>query len=189
MEVDGSITPQEEQELYSYYGLGGHGTETQREHDRTGVDAGADRGVRQDKRDHGVKKGKRDHDKDGDATITRSEEELKVGTKMQAVGKARLRKYVVTENVTTIVPVEREVVRLEREPIGPGDKTADADLGDDDVEITLSEEVPVVTKKRVAKEKVRLAKDTVTEEVQVSEEVKKEQIDTDIDEGQGCNAR
>lgn len=49
--------------------------------------------------------------------MTRSEEQLRVGTEKQATGRARLRKYVVTENVTTTVPVQREEVRLEREPI------------------------------------------------------------------------
>ncbi|MEU2350820.1 DUF2382 domain-containing protein, partial [Modestobacter sp. NPDC013298] len=36
---------------------------------------------------------------------------------VEAVVDARLRKYVVTEDVTTTVPVSHEEVRIEREPI------------------------------------------------------------------------
>ena len=49
--------------------------------------------------------------------MTRSEEELTVGTRQREAGRARLRKYVVTEMVTKTVPVKREEVRIEREPI------------------------------------------------------------------------
>ena len=49
--------------------------------------------------------------------MTRSEERLNVGTERQATGRVRLRKYVTTENVTQTVPVQREEVRIEREPI------------------------------------------------------------------------
>jgi stress response protein YsnF len=43
----------------------------------------------------------------------------------------------------------------------------------------LREEEPVVEKRAVPKERVRLDKDTVTEERQVAEEVRKEQIEVD----------
>src|ERR1051326_3007528 len=52
-----------------------------------------------------------------DDAMTRSEERLNVGTESVEAGRARLRKYVVTENVTQTVPVSHEEVRLEREPI------------------------------------------------------------------------
>jgi stress response protein YsnF len=48
---------------------------------------------------------------------TRSEEELHVGTRApRARPGARLKTYVVTEEVTKTVPVQREAVRVEREP-------------------------------------------------------------------------
>ncbi len=53
--------------------------------------------------------------RDDDGAMTRSEERLNVGRESQAVGRARLRKYITTENVTTTVPVER--VRLERDTV------------------------------------------------------------------------
>ena len=49
--------------------------------------------------------------------MTRSEEELLVGKARQETARVRLRKYVVTEQVQTTVPVQREEVRVEREPI------------------------------------------------------------------------
>src|SRR5947209_14760145 len=52
-----------------------------------------------------------------DEAMTRSEEELRVGKTTQESGRARLRKYVETEHVQTTVPVQREQVRVEREPI------------------------------------------------------------------------
>jgi uncharacterized protein (TIGR02271 family) len=121
-----------------------------------------------------------------DDAMTRSEERLNVGTEKQATGRVRLRKYVTTENVTRTIPVEREEVRLEREPItdeNRGAAMAGPDLSDEEHEVTLHEERPVVDKETVPVERVRLDKDTVTEDVTVNEEVRKERIETDgIDE-------
>jgi uncharacterized protein (TIGR02271 family) len=117
-----------------------------------------------------------------DDAMTRSEERLNVGTEKQATGRVRLRKYVTTENVTRTIPVEREEVRLEREPItdeNRGAAMAGPDLSDEEHEVTLHEERPVVDKETVPVERVRLDKDTVTEDVTVNEEVRKERIETD----------
>lgn len=51
-----------------------------------------------------------------DDAMTRSEEELVVGTRRKVRGRARLKKYVVTEHVQRTVPVKREEVRVEYEP-------------------------------------------------------------------------
>ena len=122
--------------------------------------------------------------------MTRSEEELNVGTTQRESGRVRLRKYIVTEDVQTTVPVSREEVRIEREPItdaNVGDATSGPDISDEEHEVTLHTEEPVVEKRVVPKERVRLDKDTVTEERQVSESVSKEQIevDGDVDEDAG----
>jgi hypothetical protein len=53
---------------------------------------------------------------DAPAEMVRSEEELTVGTRRRVRGKARLKKYVVTEHVQRTVPVQREEVRVEYEP-------------------------------------------------------------------------
>lgn len=118
---------------------------------------------------------------DGDA-MTRSEERLNVGTERQAAGRARLRKYVVTENVTRTVPVQREEVRLEREPITEGNRgeaLRGPDISEAEHEVVLHEERPVVAKEAVPVERVRLDTETVTDEVTVDEQVRKERIETD----------
>ena len=51
-----------------------------------------------------------------DDAMTRSEEELRVGKASRESGRARLRNYVVTEQVQQTVPMQREEVRIEREP-------------------------------------------------------------------------
>jgi len=123
--------------------------------------------------------------RDEAGSMTRSEEQVNIGTERQATGKVRLRKYVVTENVTKTVPVSREEVRVEREPITEADRATGGttpQLGDDEQEVTLHEETPVVEKRTVPVEKVRLEKDQITDEETVNAEVRKEQIDTETDD-------
>lgn len=117
---------------------------------------------------------------DPDEAMTRSEEELHVGTARQERGRARLRKHVVTEQVQQTVPVRREEVRVEREPITDEniDQALDGpEISEDEHEVVLHEEQPVVEKRTVPKERVRLNKDTVTEEHEVAEDVRKERIE------------
>ena len=166
---DGQLSQDEESRLYEHYGL------SYSEHrSDSGLPAG----------NGGGQVG---HDTSGpttDEAMTRSEEELRVGTAERERGRARLRKYVVTEQVTQTVPVRREEVRLEREPITDGnvDQALEGpEISEEEHEVVLHEEQPVVEKKVVPKERVRLDKDTVTEEQQVSEEVRKEQIEADGD--------
>jgi uncharacterized protein (TIGR02271 family) len=122
-----------------------------------------------------------------DDAMTRSEEELRVGTQTREAGRARLRKYVTTETQQVTVPVQREEVRVEREPIT--DANLDAATGgpaisEEEHEVTLHEEEVMVDKRAVPKERVRLDTETVTEERQVSDEVRKEQIQVDADPDQ-----
>jgi uncharacterized protein (TIGR02271 family) len=119
-----------------------------------------------------------------DDAMTRSEEELRVGKTSRESGRARLRKYVVTEQVEQTVPVQREEVRLEREPITDANVGAAHDgpaISEEEHEVTLHEEEVVVEKRAVPKERVRLDKDTVTEDQTVSEQVRKEQIEAEGD--------
>ncbi|WP_345418486.1 YsnF/AvaK domain-containing protein [Pseudonocardia xishanensis] len=113
--------------------------------------------------------------------LTRSEERLHVGTETTEAGRARLRKYVVTENVTLTVPVSHEEVRIEREPITDtniGDAVDGPSISEEEHEVTLHAERPVTETEAVPVERVRIGKETVTEQEQVSGEVRKEQIDT-----------
>jgi uncharacterized protein (TIGR02271 family) len=120
----------------------------------------------------------------GEDAMTRSEEELHVGTEARERERVRLRKYVVTEEVQKTVPVQREEVRVEREPITDANveaATSGPDITESEHEVTLHEEEPVVEKRTVPKERVRLEKDTVTDEHEVSEQVRKERIETKRD--------
>jgi uncharacterized protein (TIGR02271 family) len=114
--------------------------------------------------------------------MTRSEERLVAGTQTEQVGRAKLRKYVVTEQQQVSVPVSREEVRLEREPITDAnvDKAMDGPaLSEEEHEVTLHAERPVVEKETVPVERVRLDKETVTDTRTVGDEVRKEQIELD----------
>lgn len=119
-----------------------------------------------------------------DDAMTRSEEELQVSKQSHEAGRVRLRKYVVTEEETRTVPVTKEKVRIEREPItdaNVGDATSGPEISEDEHEMILHEEEPVISTKAVPKERVRLDKETETEERQVSGEVRKERIEAEGD--------
>jgi uncharacterized protein (TIGR02271 family) len=123
-----------------------------------------------------------------DDAMTRSEEELRVGTAERERGRVRLRKYVTTEHVEQTVPVQRERVRVEREPITDANlnaATSGPDISEADHEVVLREEELVVEKRVVPRERVRLDKETVTDEERVAEELRKEQIDLDDEDTTG----
>jgi uncharacterized protein (TIGR02271 family) len=171
IDTDGHLSPEEEQELYRYYGMGA-GTQTAG-YETTGTET----------------RGTVGHDTSGPTTddaMTLSEERLNVGTRSEEVGRARLRKYVVTENVTESVPVTREEVRLEREPITDaniGNALDGPAISEEEHEVTLHAERAVVEKEAVPVERVRLDKTAVPEQEQVSEGLRKEEIEVEgVDE-------
>jgi uncharacterized protein (TIGR02271 family) len=178
MRADGSLSQDDEAELYRHYGL-----DYSEHRSDSGLPAGTGRDADADRDSVG-------RDTSGpttDEAMTRSEEELRVGTQTRERGRARLRKYVVTETQQVTVPVQREEVRVEREPITDANldaATSGPAISEEEHEVTLHEETPVVDKRAVPKERVRLDTDTVTEERQVAEEVRKEQIEVDDDQDQ-----
>jgi len=185
-EADGELSQDEESALYRHYGL-----EYTEAHSDSGLADGEDsdrvpsQSARSDDPTADGTRGVVGNDVSGpetDEAMTRSEEELRVGTERRQTGTARLRKYVVTENVTQTVPVRREEVRLEREPITDAniDDAMDGPaISDEEHEVVLHEEQPVVDKRVVPKERVRLDKEAVAEDAQVSEEIRKERIEAD----------
>jgi uncharacterized protein (TIGR02271 family) len=181
VDADGHLEPTEEDRLYAHYQLSDGGVSYSDA--TTGRDAGTAATTTTDGYDGGVAGSATGRaESSTDDAMTRSEERLNVGTEKQATGRVRLRKYVTTENVTQTVPVQREEVRLEREPIteaNRGDATSGPDLSEREHEVVLHEERPVVEKETVPVERVRLGKETVTDDVTVNEEVRKEEIDTD----------
>jgi uncharacterized protein (TIGR02271 family) len=116
--------------------------------------------------------------------LTRSEEELEVDTKQVPRGQAGVRKRVVTEQQHRTVPVEREELRVQREPIQAGEGDGDAELSADERTIELREEQPVVDKRVVPKERVRIGKEVVRDHEQVSAPVRKEQVEVKQPDGE-----
>jgi uncharacterized protein (TIGR02271 family) len=174
VDVDQHLSEAEEQQLWRHYGLD---YDTTDRHVATGRDA--------------TSRGRVGRDTSGPTTddaMTRSEEELRVGTAQRERGRVRLRKYVTTEHVQQTVPVRREKARLEREPITDaniGAATSGPDISEEEHEVVLREEEPVVEKRVVPRERVRLDKDTVTGEERVAEQVRKEQIEVQDENGTG----
>jgi len=109
--------------------------------------------------------------------LTRSEEQLRVGTQRVEAGRAGIRKFVVTEQQTVTVPVSHDEVRVVREPLQPGDSVDGATIGEDSIDVALMQDEVRVDKQVVGVEKVRLATETVTEQQEVSEAVRKEQVE------------
>jgi uncharacterized protein (TIGR02271 family) len=191
MEADGQLSQDEEAELYRHYGL-----DYSEHRSDSGLPAGiAGQGIdSRDRNGDGIYDDVQDsavgRDTSGPTTddaMTRSEEELRVGTESRERGRARLRKHVTTEQQTVTVPVQREEVRVEREPITDANldaATSGPAISEEEHEVTLREEEVVVDKRAVPKERVRLDTETVTDERQISEEVRKEHIEVDGDQDQ-----
>jgi stress response protein YsnF len=122
----------------------------------------------------------------GQGAMTRSEEELRVGTEARETGRARLRKYVTTEEESKTVPLRREEARVEREPVSDAnveEAMSGPDISEAEHEVILHTEEPVVEKRVEPKERVRLEKDVHTEQETVSDELRKEHIEPEDDAG------
>ena len=186
IDPDGRLSQSEERQLYTHYGRqyqeysgpGGSGIL-----DGDSVDERRDTvDGRRDTRDERGGPGRDVSGANTDEAMTRSEEELRVGTAEREAGRVRLKKYVVEDEVTKTVPVRREQVRVEREPItdaNRGDALDGPAISEEEHEVVLHEEEVVAEKRAVPKERVRLEKDVETDEETVSETVRSERIDVD----------
>lgn len=155
-EADGALSPAEEAHLYQYYGLAEPAPKAASRQQSSGDDA-----------------------------MTRSEEELRVGTATEQRGHARLRKWVETEHVSKTMPVSHDEVRVVREPITAENRDAAMSgpgITENVHEMTLSEEHLVVGKQTIPKERVRLEKETVTEQRSVEADLRKEHIELEGDQ-------
>jgi len=164
-DADQHLDESEEAELYRYYSL---------DYSRT-PDAGF------------AETGQVGHDTSGPSTddaMTRSEERLNVDKQSQEAGRVRLRKWVETEDVNVTVPVTKEKAVIEREPVTDAnvDQAVDGpEISDEEHEIVLNEERVTVDKTVEPVERVRLGKEQVTEQENVTGEVRKEQIEVEGD--------
>ncbi len=201
VEADEELTAPEEERLFQHYSLAGGTAPTPaaaaapaagvqavpRGTDSKDVDGD---GVYDDVQDTAV--GRDTSGLTTDDAMTRSEERLRVGTETVESGRARLRKRIVTEQATATVPVSQERATVTREPITEANMPKAMDgpaISEEEHEVVLQKDVPVVAKEAVPVERVQLATDTVTEQQTVSEQVRKEQIDTDLGDVQPGNNR
>lgn len=115
--------------------------------------------------------------------ITRSEEQMRIGTERHESGRVRVRKWVETEMVEQTIPVSHEEIRIDREPIVGGEPSSGASLSEDEQEIILYEERPVVTKETVPVERIRIRTDRVQDEQTVRGEIRKERVEVTRDDG------
>lgn len=156
------ISQETEAQLYAHYGL---------EYSHAPSDTGLPQGAPGGMADREVVA------TEGD--IVRTEEELRVGKREAEVGRARVRKWVETEPVEADVELQRETARVTREPIDQ--PVSGAELGEQEVEVPLRQEEPVVQKEAIAKERIGLEKDVETETQTVSDEVRKERVEVEGD--------
>jgi uncharacterized protein (TIGR02271 family) len=191
----GRLTEAEEQDLYEHYNLA-YTTEGSTFADTTGAGTGTgtgtDRAQSTGRTGSGYTGTTNENSTSGydtsgtstDSAMTRSEEQLNVGTERVQTGKARLRKWIETENVQVDVPIRTEKAVLVTEPVtdaNRGDALDGPEISEDEHEVVLNTERPVVAKETVAKERVRL--DTQVEESTetVNDEVRKERIELEDD--------
>jgi uncharacterized protein (TIGR02271 family) len=195
---DEEITPEFEQEVYSHFGLrreegtgetGGYGpyygaqTDERAGEHHPGVAMGDIDRERGEFREHapeaeGVAEPGDDLEDEDELRVQRTEEELVAGTREREAGSVGVRKRVRTERERLTVPKRREEVHVERVPV-EGREATEADIGDDEVMMPVTEEEVVVEKRPVVKEEIRVRKDVAQDEEVVEEDVRREEVDVE----------
>ena len=120
-----------------------------------------------------------------DDAITRLEEHLDIDVREEQVGRARVRKEVDLQSLTK--RVDRLVEQADTERVPVADPAADSGevetLEDGSLSIPALEEELVVTKRWVVRERVIVRKTTVTEQHEITADLRRERIAIDADEG------
>jgi uncharacterized protein (TIGR02271 family) len=190
---DGDITPDYEERVYSHYGLqraqtngdrGGYGEYYGDEPGHVGpgmwegdTETGKFRGHSED--DEGVNQsGTDDLEDEDELRVQRTEEELRAGTREREAGALNVRKRVRTDREQLRVPTRHEEISVERVPV-EGREASEAEIGEDEVVMPVTEEEVVTEKRPVVKEEIRVRKDAVQDEEVVEEDVRKEEVDVE----------
>jgi uncharacterized protein (TIGR02271 family) len=199
---DREITPEYENEVRSYYGLGviessgsygdyegeetnGHSGAGTTDSTTAGtVGSGMSMGDTEtgefrehDRNQEGLSQPGSDLEDEDELRVQRSEEELRAGTREREAGAMKVRKRVRTDREQIEVPTKHEEVTVERVPV-EGEAT-EAQIGEDEVTVPVTEEEVVVDKRAVAKEEIRIRKDVVEDTEVVEEDVRREEIDVE----------
>jgi uncharacterized protein (TIGR02271 family) len=169
---DDELSPEQEDEIYSYYGEGRSTSESP-----SGLPADAGTGFSSSTTGT---VGRTDYTTDNatdDQSVILHEEELEVGKRQVEAGRVRLRKVVNTEHQEVPVELRREEVQIERVPAtGSAGDTA---FQEQEIDVPLTREEAVVGKESHATEQVRLNKSVSTETENVGGEVRREDVETD----------
>ena len=199
---DREITPEYEEQVRTYYGLGSVTATEERgsyeAYSSSSSSSGSESGVvgsgmtmgdteSGEFREHGLdEEGVSDQsgsdlEDEDELRVQRSEEELRAGTREREAGALNVRKRVVTDRRSIEVPTRREEVTVDRVPVEG--EASEAQIGDEEVRVPVTEEEVVVEKRPVAKEEVRIRKDVVEDTEVVEEDVRKEEVDVDDQSG------
>ena len=122
---------------------------------------------------------------DNELRVQRTEEELAAGTREREAGEVRVKKNVRTDRESVAVPTRHEEVSVERVPLSG--ETSEAEIGEDEVQVPVTEEEVVVSKRPVVKEEVRIRKDVVEDTQIVEEDVRREEIDVEDETTRGLS--
>ena len=174
---DRDITPEFENEGYSYYGLQRSSATEERRATYGAYHGGRTAGSATGALTSGAADRVGGLAEEDEVRVRRVEEELVARTREREVGAVRVRKRVVTEHRRMEVPIRREEVVVERVPVEG--EASEARIGDDEVVIPLTEEEVVVEKRPVVKEEIRIRKDVVEDTEVVEEDVRREEVDVD----------
>ncbi|MFI0406160.1 PRC and DUF2382 domain-containing protein [Actinomadura sp. 3N508] len=117
--------------------------------------------------------------------ITRSEERMRVDTERHESGRVHVHKWIETEMVERTIPVGHDELKIDREPIADGRPGPEVTISEDDLELILYEERPIVAKEAVPVERVRVRTERVQDEQTVRGELRKERVEVTRDEGHG----
>jgi uncharacterized protein (TIGR02271 family) len=120
---------------------------------------------------------------DNELRVQRTEEELAAGTREREAGELRVKKNVRTERESVEVPTRHEEVSVERVPLSG--EASEAEIGEGEVNVPVTEEEMVVSKRQVVKEEVRIRKDVVEDTQIVEEDVRREEIDVEDETTRG----
>jgi uncharacterized protein (TIGR02271 family) len=197
---DREITPEYENEVRSYYGLGPiESSGSYGDYEETNGHSGAGTtdsttagtvgpgmsmgdtetgGFREhDRNQEGLSQPGSDLEDEDELRVQRSEEELRAGTREREAGAMKVRKRVRTDREQIEIPTKHEEVTVERVPVS-GEAT-EAQIGEDEVSVPVTEEEVVVDKRAVAKEEIRLRKDVVEDTETVEEDVRREEVEVE----------
>jgi uncharacterized protein (TIGR02271 family) len=179
---DDELSPDQEDEIYSYYGEGRSTAASP-----SGLPTGTGTGYSSDtmdtvSSDYGTgTSGVVDNATD-DQSLTLHEEELEVGKREVESGRVRLRKMVHTEHQEVPVELRREEVQIERVP-ATGDYDNTTAFQEQEIDVPLTREEAVVGKESHATEQVRLNKTVSTETENVGGDVRREDVVEDDSSG------